>query len=467
MLNLGQSRQNQYGLESRLKTFNHTWSDLAALTCLCLFTRLPWLFMVPMVEAPDEFSHYWVVKFIGEHARLPTRVDVFSGGPSAVYGPLPQIGYIPHVLLSKLLPFWDLTITARLGGLVMGWVLIVAAYFIARELYGDRRWIAMCLPAIILLHPQMVLLHAYINCDSTAVAASALIFLLVIRMIKNGLSLRGCSIVGLLAGLIALSKYASLAVVMAAGFGILAAGWLNGASLSLIVAACGITLSVFALSCSWWFAREMHEYPGDLLGTQAMRHIWAFYAHRPQTFKISVWQIIKSLSWWRMTYFSYWGMFGYMTRYLWRPFYFIYLAYQLLAIAGGALRIRAANKFAVQSMAKVHLQNKEDLTEEETDLLTPKYVSIYLIFLLSILVTLAAMIWSSSLNLGGAQGRYLFGCEVPIVALTMSGLLCFNNLRKGLGNKLVVSFVIFNLVVYIWSFVTLLQAYGGFLTKTY
>ncbi|MFX5522664.1 hypothetical protein ABTD78_25650, partial [Acinetobacter baumannii] len=68
---------------------------------------------------------------------------------------------------------------------------------------------------------------------------------------------------------------------------------------------------------------------------------------------------------------------------------------------------------------------------------TLKNAAIYAMFALSVIANLSAMIWSSSLNLGGAQGRYLFGCEVPIIALTISGLLCL----KKFGGKLVVSFV--------------------------
>lgn len=59
--------------------------------------RLPWIFMVPMQEAPDEYAHYWVIKFLREHWRLPSAVEVHAGGPSAVYGSLPQLGYLPHV----------------------------------------------------------------------------------------------------------------------------------------------------------------------------------------------------------------------------------------------------------------------------------------------------------------------------------------------------------------------------------
>ncbi|HEY9684056.1 MAG TPA: hypothetical protein V6C86_20910 [Oculatellaceae cyanobacterium] len=445
-----------------MKSNSYVWTDLIALTFLCLLTRLPWLFMVPMVEAPDEFAHFWVVKFIVEHARLPSHIDVFSGGPSAVYGSLPQMGYIPHVLLSKLLPFCELSITARLGSLLMGVILIWAVYLIGRELYPKSRIATLSLPAIVLFHPQMALLHGYINCDSTAVAAAALILWLVVRMIMQGLTLGGCTLLGLLSGVIALSKYASLAVVLAAGCGLLAAGWLNGASLALVFASCGIAVSVFALTCNWWVARELQEYPGDLLGTQTMRRIWAVTYGRPLQYKESIWHVIKEFRWWRMTYFSYWGMFGYMTRYLWRPFYFIYLFYSLAAIAGGIRRMGFFKEFGSLLSLKLRMKSIDDVSKEDLEKL--KYVAIYSVFAIALIATLAAMIWSSSLNLGGPQGRYLFGCEVPIVAMTVSGLMA---LSKKHGEKIVLSFVGFDFIVYMWSTVTLFHTYGKFLIKTY
>ncbi|HNB25239.1 MAG TPA: hypothetical protein PKZ32_22650, partial [Candidatus Melainabacteria bacterium] len=90
-----------------------------------LMFRLPWLFMLPMVEAPDEFAHHWVIKFLTEHHRLPMAKEVFDGGASAVYGSLPQMGYIPHVLISSLFPIESIALTERLGSLFMGaWMML-------------------------------------------------------------------------------------------------------------------------------------------------------------------------------------------------------------------------------------------------------------------------------------------------------------------------------------------------------
>ncbi|MBL0187841.1 MAG: hypothetical protein IPP97_19095 [Candidatus Obscuribacter sp.] len=75
---------------------------VAVLSLLFVALRLFWLFMVPMEQAPDEFSHYWVAKFLFQNQHLPSPAEMTAGGPSAVYGSLPQLGYLPHCFL---LPF--------------------------------------------------------------------------------------------------------------------------------------------------------------------------------------------------------------------------------------------------------------------------------------------------------------------------------------------------------------------------
>jgi 4-amino-4-deoxy-L-arabinose transferase-like glycosyltransferase len=411
--------------------------------------------MIPMAVAPDEVTHLWVVKFITEHLRLPNHGDVFSGGLEAVYGPLPQAGYLPHIVISKFLPFWDVAITARLGSLVMGISLVWIAYFLARELYPKNRLAGLALPMAIVFHPQMVFLDAYTNSDATAATASALIFLLVVRMIRRGLNLWQCCGVGILSGLAVLSKYAALSVVAAAVLGLIAAGWLNGASVALTVASIGVTLSALALSCSWWFFRELHEYSGDLLGTKTMRSIWAVATNKPLVFNSGVWSVIVDFRWWRLMYFSFWGLFDNMTQYLPKPIYVTYFAFMLIAIAGGVSRLKELPKLLNMLAIRLRLKENDDFPEENLEIL--KYGAIYKMFALSIIINLAAMIWSSSLNLGGAQGRYLFANELPIFALTISGLL---SLSGKCSKKLLWGFLAFSVFAYVWSFVLLASKYG-------
>ncbi len=138
---------------------NRRW--LWILVGLYFLTRLPWIFMVPMVEAPDEFSHFWVLRFLLEHARLPEAQEVLDGGPSAVYGSLPHLGYIPHVAAgwigSVVAPSVDLSVTSRFGSLFSGLVLLWCAWEFGKRLFVSDKLLGLALPMIVVFHPQMVL----------------------------------------------------------------------------------------------------------------------------------------------------------------------------------------------------------------------------------------------------------------------------------------------------------------------
>jgi hypothetical protein len=412
--------------------------------------------------APDEVSHLWVVKFVSQHLRLPNHGDVFAGGLEAVYGPLPQAGYLPHVVISKILPFWDVAITARLGSLMMGISLVWAAYFLARELYPNNRLACRALPLAIAFHPQMVFLDSYTNCDATAAAASGFIFLLVVRMIRRGLNLWSCCAFGILSGLAVLSKYAALSVVAATGLGLISAGLLNGSSLAMIASAIGVSAASFAASCGWWFVRELQQYPNDLLGTKTMRSIWAAAVNKPMVYNSGVWSVIRNFKWWRLLYFSFWGLFDNMTRYLPKPVYCTYFAFMFIAIAGGVSRLKTVPELVGLTVERFRAKRVKDVSTEHLEKL--QYVAIYKMFALSIIINLAAIVWSESINLGGAQGRYLFVNELPIFALTISGIMALKERYRAL---LLWAFLIFSLFTYLLSLGMMAWKYGFHLSPYY
>lgn len=427
--------------------------ELLTIVAIYLVVRLPWIFMVPMVEAPDEFAHFWVLKFLAEHMRLPNLQDVADGLPSAVYGTIPQLGYIPHVICVRLLPFFDITIACRFGSLVMGLIMLWAAWRIGFELFPRSRKFALSVPYIVLFHPQIVFVHAYANSDSTTMCLASIILLLVIKMVKNGLNWKTSSLIGVLSGWLALSKYSGTAIFGSIGFGMLAAAWIHSASI-LTTALCFLCFGAgLALTSGWWFYNSWRTLNGDIMGTKTMRYIWASQHDKPQDFYMTPWQVVKQLAWWRMTIFSYWAMFGYMTRYIIRPLYFGYLGFMLLASVGGAKML----VLWLRSFWKERLTNS---AQERQKFVMP---AVWLTVAVCFLANLAAMIWASTVNLGGPQGRYLMTSEIPIAALIAGGLYrCHDKLR----DRLIIAFVVFNAIVYLYSVCMLLPIYG-FRLKTY
>lgn len=411
---------------------------------LCLafvLVRLPFIFTVPMVEAPDEFAHYWVLRFMRDHLRLPNAAEVVAGGPSAVYGSLPQLGYLPHVAVGLVTPANDIALYARFGSLLMGLVLLYAAYHIGRELFRGNRLLAFALPALVVFHPQMVFLHAYANSDSTSCALGAVILLLALRSIRSGLSIGRCIAIGALMGWLALSKYSGLGVMPAIAFTLVASAVLNRTPIAKAIAALTACGGAAAAVCGWWFVRSYHEFNGDFMGTQTMYRSWATTFHKDLNYYEPPSHIIKSLRWWRMMFFSFWGLFGYMNKYMWRPVYLVYTAYLIVAAIGG---IKGCAVFA---RAKVRSMTRADW----------EACVAWTCMLMTVVLNLAAMIWASTKNLGGPCGRYLFPSEIPVLALLLFGM---SRLSNRWSRMLVISFVGFNAVVCIGVWFWLFSVYG-------
>lgn len=419
-------------------------SGFKAFFCLLgayMLFRLPWLFMLPMVEAPDEFAHYWVIKFLQEHWWLPTAQDVQAGGASAVYGSLPQLGYIPHVVFGFGSNAEQLALTDRFGSLFMGAVMLFAALKIGAILFPKKRIAVLAVPAAVIVHPQLVFIHSYANNDSTSSALASLLLWLMLLSVKDGLEFKRTMWMGVLVGWLAITKYSGLAVIPVLGLAMIASIFLHGSSIgaALLSFFCAGLLAL-ALS-AWWFLQNGAQYVDangvhDYMGTQTMYRSWAQTFHREMNYYLPVSHIIKSLRWWRMTFFSYWGLFGYMTKYLWRPVYFAYLGMVLLAVLGG---LKGLLQIKLNKPTKAEIISWSSLA-------------------LVVIVNISSMIWASTKNLGGPQGRYLITSEIPIQALIVGGLSLFGPKS---GKWLVLAFLIFNTAVSIGAWIYLFKLYGG------
>ncbi len=423
-----------------------------------LLVRLPWIFSVPMAEAPDEFSHYWVFRYIAEHMRLPSASEVASGGPSAVYGSLPQLGYVPHVLVCKIAPIGDLSLVGRFGSLLMGSVAVIFAYFIGQELFAAGI-LALSLPLLMVFHPQLVFVNSYSNSDTTTCALSAVIFYLCIRILKSGLTVGRSITIGFLLGWTILTKYSGVAVLPATLVALAGAIFIHRVSPAAAMKYLLIVAVSFFATCSWWFVRSMQEFHGDVLGTKTMRETWARTYNRPLQFHMPVSHIIKDKIFWSTIHDSFWGVFGYMTRFLYPQVYYSYLGYLVIAIAGGV-------QFLIEKLT-ISKPNFTELLANREKLALP---TIWTTFFICCFINVAAIVLGASMNLGGAQGRYLLPSEVALMALLIGGL---SRLGK-FGKYAVLSLVIFNAFVCIGAFVMLIntrlpessQGYG-FTTKLY
>ncbi len=433
-------------MTDRLAAMKHP-KELYFLLIGTILVRLPWMFMVPMHEAPDENTHVYIVTYLADKLCLPTREDLLSGGQLSVYAPLPPFGYIPHIL-----SFWTLqsildpSMAPRMGSLVLAPVTTYCAWWLGRELFPDSRLCALAVPLLVVFHPQLVLVHCYTNNDVTSSALSALLLCLATVLIKSGLNLRLSILIGALCGWLALTKYSGYAVLPAVATAFLSAWFIHKNSIKQLVSCTMTALCLAAAIAIPWFWRNYQMYDGDATGTTAMRTRWAALYDKPLAYFVSPLKIAFDHRWWRMMFFSYWGMFGYMTRPLPKPLYWTYLGFLIAAGLGG---IKALSRFNHTKFAllKDHFCDRKSLTIH----------AIWLTQAVCLLTNLSLMIWASTGNVGGPQGRYLFTSEIPFLAVMVLGL---SKLGPTWSPRLIKALLLFNLLVYIWSFAMLYPVYG-------
>ena len=439
--------------------------EISLLLLIALVIRLGFIFIVPMVEAPDEFAHYWVIKFLTEHLRLPTAQEVFAGGPSAVYGPLPQLGYLPHALFSSLNSSEYISLFGRFGSLLMGLILITIAYFTGKEIFPQKRHLALALPIIMIFHPQLAFVHSYANVDATTITLSGLALYLTILQIKYGLSYKRTFATGITCGAMALCKYNAGAIFPSIFTGILAAGIIHGTTL-ITIASHFLAIGVLMIAMSaWWFVRNLSQYPGDMLGTKTMYKIWAETFHREMNYYQTPWQIIKEKRWWRTVFFSFWGLFGYMNKYMPRPLYITYLVFFIGSVAGLINNLLGIvnNLFSkTPESSQTSIAKQHPIITNTKSYLKSSTFMVWLIMFISIATNCAAMIYASTLNLGGPQGRYFFTSEIPLIAFLILGLSSLGEKIKGekLGKQFVLGFCIYNAITCLIAWGMLFSLYG-------
>lgn len=422
---------------------------LGLLLLTALVVRVPFLFIVPMVEAPDEFAHFWVTRFLSENFCPPNAEQVIAGGPSAVYGSLPPFGYLPHALFSHLIPGVDISFSERVGSIIGGLVTVFAAFKIAALIFQRNHWLQVILPLCVAIHPQFVFVNAYCNSDSTACAFASLLLLCALTAIFRGPRLRYAASAGFLGAAIALSKYSALACLPVFFFAIAAASWIYRLTLLETAKRIGLTIAVAALLTMPWFARNASVFAGDWSGTRTMKESWAKTFNRSIESQ-SLMTVLKQKVWWQQLFCSFWGVYGYQKHYLPAVFYIGYLLSIVISCAG--IFTQFSQTLKKNTVPIVFLRRPEDGQEDFV-----KEQAAWLSLWLSMILSWAGLLYAAVQNLGGPQGRYLFPSEIAFMSVILLGL---SGLGQKWGKWLVFAFVAGNAITLLFSIVMLYSMFG-------
>ena len=441
--------------------------ELFLLLSLAFLVRIPWLVMVPQVEAPDESTHFWVIQFIVQHLCLPDYQSVINGGAQAVYASLPQFGYLPHVLLLKCLGGFVLPehalYLARLGSLCMGLIVVGVAYFIGRLLFLPNHIAALALPLMIIFHPQFVFVGCYVNNDATTAALAALILIFLIVAIKKGLNFSLVCFLSLCFSLLILAKYSGYCVLLTSAVFIPIIIYLHRKRLKgqlALAASMGLITLFLTL---WWFVRNYFQFAGDITGVKTMNDIWQLTYHKHLIAFDSPLAPLVNTRFWRMLFFSFWGWFGYMTRSLPRVLYYGYLSFIIVSAAQFI-----SNIIDKQQKGKLNLlPHLKTLLTLDLDFPVSAAGSgivwirswTWLLLITCFVLNFISCMYGCYSGVAGPQGRYLFPSEIAIMALLLGGLA---SKRDKWSEYSIMALVAFNFVVYCYSTYYLSDIYRHF-----
>lgn len=282
----------------------------------------------PLGEAPDEVSHYAYARYVGRERGLPppegaARGEVFQ--PPLYYAIVGlATGWIaegdftikanndfslaektPNVLLhtrQESFPYRDGALAwhlMRVLSVCMGAIAVWSVYAIARLVFPQNTSLPIAVATFTAFNPEFLFITSAVNNDNLVAMLSALILLLLVRLIiGESAGARVWISVGVLLGVGVWTKMSMLAFIPLAGVAALVVARRRGESCARSSALIAIPALIVAAP---WLARNWVTY-GDPLGWAVLRQV---------TDAVGAPMRLADYPAWLWSFFqSFWGRFG-------------------------------------------------------------------------------------------------------------------------------------------------------------
>ena len=431
------------GLETRL----------ALLAILSIFLVLGAVYSVasPIFEASDEARHYPYVKQLADGRGLPLPVADEAVNPALQEATQPPLYYAiaalatfwidtgsanhlyvvnPHSQIGKpdsrdnknmvvhtpaeAFPYRGIALAVhlvRLLSVVMGALTVLLTYLIAREALPARPCLALGAALVNALVPGFLFISAAVNNDNLVTPLASITLLLLLRLARReaasgesspGPRLWRFALLGVVAGLAALSKLSGLALLLVIGV-VLAWLALRRRSPQYLLLTGVVTYGAAFLVAGWWYVRNWLLFGDPTLLTQHL----AIVRGRPEP--VSLLDLLlregEGLRW------SFWGVFGGFNVVAGPNVYRAYDLASLLAVVGLLLALvrwlRARSARASHGeLAQAAGGPNAPPTADATDGALPRWVPVALLGLWSAILLVSLLRWSQSTM--ASQGRLMF-----------------------------------------------------------
>lgn len=351
---------------------------------------------------PDEEAHYHAARFIAEHGRLAVYPD---DEPELYFPPAgvtlsfrPPFAYLVGVATSPLFAALGLEekVEFRAGSALLA-ALAVSILFLAINALVNSLWLSLFGALCFGLLPQFAFLASYFNDDPGAIMVVTLLTYCIALLITRPVSWQLLVLTGFAIGLVIISK--PTAWVVSTGLTayvavlVLRDGSDGFRKLSLVIA-------VALIVGGWWIAFNVfHHGLQDPLNFGIETYLMGKYRDAPigaglsyADQGVSVWQLFANYDNFLVrTYKSAVGNLDWLRLEMGPLQYRYYGALLLIAIGGSVVRLLVRNS---QPPGKV----------------------LHAIFLLSVILQIAAYLWMSLFREAQVQGRYVL-TVLPLITL--------------------------------------------------
>lgn len=236
---------------------------LLYLTLAVLVNQFFWQATIPYNRAPDEFSHFWVSRFIYQNGKLPVYgVDPPQGilkeeGMSTPsFSGMPPLAYLVQAGAMKLVDFGNdsLYLGARVGQMVFTPFLIMGAWYFSKVIFKDEKKQKLFLVTTG-FWPSLTFLSAYINSDWATVCLTSLFWGLAFFYAKKPPNWKQVVVLGLSLAAASLTRYNGFFTLLTAGAW-LSYWWLKKGYWNYWL---GLA-SVASLFSGWWYLHNLAWY---------------------------------------------------------------------------------------------------------------------------------------------------------------------------------------------------------------
>lgn len=249
---------------------------------------LLWAFLLPLNEGPDENMRLQIVEFILEYGKLPTgfqkEIMDYTWGFTYGFRPiLPQILEAFFVQFSMLFTkdAFALLYAGRLANVFCGVVFLGYVRALGRLLF-EKRALQRLFVLLNVCLPGSSFLFTYLNCDSMALMASAMILYYLIKGMRDSFSAGTCLWLGVCLSICVLSYYNAYGFLITSLVVFGGYYWekrRKGERCGREFRRKGALIAGLVLMLAgWWFVRNYFLYDGDFLGLRTQEAYAERYA---------------------------------------------------------------------------------------------------------------------------------------------------------------------------------------------